>query len=242
MQSQARTEIQPADSEAEASAHHDDALLWLSPSRARWAGPGRMPTLRQVELIEEYISSLPPLHWNRQTYSERPHESLQRDQTVELKPSKVISGLTAVYLKSTNMNKSEEAAAAAAGPMAASSSSSSDSNALLLDYPGWVMTAEEYENFGYAIHTAVSALDLEDPEEMHNYVILGQLTRHSGALVMRQKQRALTFEYLKYLISIVRQSVTGRSSSQLCLRNDIGAEREIVCELSHDSPRCYESS
>lgn len=98
-----------------------------------------MSTARQKELIEEFLAQLPPLPGGcaRQTQPVVVHakHTLKRDQRAHLASSSVLPSLTAVYL--------------------ADDCRSFEPRALLLDYKGWILTEQELQRFGYAVHTAV---------------------------------------------------------------------------------------
>lgn len=57
----------------------------------------------------------------------------------------------------------------------ASASCPSKPQARLLDYRGWILTEDEYERFGYAIHTGVFLSRLYDDSDT-TYVLMGDPT------------------------------------------------------------------
>lgn len=142
-------------------------LPWKSARFTRWSSVERaMPPSRQRELIQEYLATLPSLPGGcprqLQPPQDDPHQSLRRDERVELAPSAVLPTLTGVYLKS-----------------AAGKKSSWKTKELLLNYRGWIVSEAEYERFGYAVHTAVHLPGLFDS---NRYMLLGDPTAPAAQL------------------------------------------------------------
>ena len=125
---------------------------WLSSRYKRWDASHSMPPSRQKELIEEFVAQLPQLPHGCRRESQVVCQSTSRDERVELAPSKCIPSLTAVYLTSNRIK----------------------ARSRILDYTGWILTDEEYQQFGYAVHTAVHLSRLFDGGT--KYVLLGDPT------------------------------------------------------------------
>ena len=127
---------------------------WLSKNYSRWNQNHPMPPSRQKELIEEYITTLPPLtnRCIRATQVESSDKLVKRDERVKLAPSLILPSLTGVYVHGTKRWKPKS---------------------LLLDYKGWILTQKEYENFGYAVHTAVQLPHIFD--SLINFILLGKI-------------------------------------------------------------------
>jgi hypothetical protein len=117
-----------------------------------------MPPSRQKQLIEEFLAQLPPLPFQcpRETRVVNAQHSLARDQRVRLAPSECMPSLTAAYL--------------------APEASRIPARGRIADYKGWILTAEEHQRFGYAVHTAVNLSRLFGPGSATNYVLLGDPT------------------------------------------------------------------
>ena len=131
---------------------------WLSKRLTRWPDANHtMPPSRQKQLIEEFLTELPPLPYQcpRQTQVDHIQHTEARDQRIQLAPSASMPSLTAAYL----------------GPVPRRMPARSR----IVDYKGWILTAQEYQRFGYAVHTAVHLQRLF-PAEAVEYVLLGDPT------------------------------------------------------------------
>jgi len=115
-----------------------------------------MPPSRQKQLIEEFLAQLPslPFQCPRETRVVNLQHSLARDQRVQLAPSECMPSLTAAYL--------------------APEASRIPARGRIADYKGWILTAEEHQRFGYAVHTAVNLSRLFGSAT--EYVLLGDPT------------------------------------------------------------------
>lgn len=140
---------------------------WLSKVHARWQGASSMTAARQKELVEEYVGQLPPLPYGCPRRTQPVAEpsavtSEQRDQRVRLAPSTLLPPLTAVFIESSHASSGKRFVKFNPGEC-------------LLDYRGWILTEDEYDRFGYAIHTGVFLWRLYDDSDT-TYVLMGDPT------------------------------------------------------------------
>lgn len=122
-----------------------------------------MTPSRQKQLIAEFVAQLPPLPYQcpRGTQVDNLQHSQARDQRVHLAPSTVLPTLAAVYL-------APEAPRVPA-------------RGRILDYTGWILSTQEYQQFGYAVHTAVHLSRLFGADK-GDYVLVGDPTRPAAQI------------------------------------------------------------
>lgn len=138
----------------------DKATQWLSKRHTRWQDANHpMSPMRQKQLVEEFLAELPPLPYQcpRQTQVTNLQHTEARDRRIQLAPSASMPSLTAAYLGQV--------------------SRTINARGRVVDYKGWILTADEYRRFGYAVHTAVHLARLFPSDTSDStYVLLGDPT------------------------------------------------------------------